>query len=459
MGRGRPRGTWGGTVSGSIGSTGATGPTEDAEALAELLRGLKERSGLSYGALAKRLGMSTSTLHRYCNGSAVPTDYAPIERLARVCRATREEQVELHRRWILADAARTRRRPSPGGTEPEVTAPEVTAPGGAEPEGMASASTGSEHREPGGSDEPVVSGAVPSAPARARRRRIALIAPVAAAAALGAVALAAILPSFTGEADDRRAGDITVGTIAGPEDDTIPADTSPAASDSPSPSHPAKNGKPSASKSAAHTGGVTTEQAEAAPVKVTTRPYVYKDPCNQHFLVDSEPEQVGPPAVEQDAPRWAAAYGAVPSGDQRIALSVQGTGKDTVVLEALHVRIVTKGTPLAWNDYSMGVVCPGGGAAVKTESFDVDLDNGSPEVTLKNGQRDFPYKVSESDPEVFYVTARTKAHDVRWNLALDWSSGDRHGTVHIDNTGTPFRTSARRPGYTYQPGSSEWVKR
>ncbi|MEU5641344.1 helix-turn-helix domain-containing protein, partial [Streptomyces milbemycinicus] len=69
-------------MSGSIGSTGATGPTEDAEALAELLRGLKERSGLSYGALAKRLGMSTSTLHRYCNGSAVPTDYAPVERRA-----------------------------------------------------------------------------------------------------------------------------------------------------------------------------------------------------------------------------------------------------------------------------------------------------------------------------------------------------------------------------------------
>ncbi|MGO4751422.1 transcriptional regulator, partial [Streptomyces sp. 2MCAF27] len=66
---------------------------------------------------------------------------------------------------------------------------------------------------------------------------------------------------------------------------------------------------------------------------------------------------------------------------------------------------------------------------------------------------------SESDPEVFYVTARTKAHDVRWDISLDWSSGDRHGTVHIDNKGTPFRTSARRPGYTYQPGSSEWVKR
>jgi transcriptional regulator with XRE-family HTH domain len=438
-------------VSGSTGATGATGPTEDAEAFAGLLRGLKERSGLSYGALAKRLGMSTSTLHRYCIGSAVPTDYAPVERLARVCRATGEEQVELHRRWILADAARTRRRPGPDGTGPS----------GAGPEGTASASTGSELREPGESEEPVAGGAVPPASARSRRRRTALIVSVAAASALGTVALTASLPFFLDDDGFRRAGDTSVATVADPEDDTTPADTIPAASGSPSPSQPAKKGKSSASKSAAHTGGVTTEQADAAPIKVTTRPYVYKNPCNQHFLVDSEPEQVGPPALEQDAPRWAAAYGAVPSGDQRVALSVQGTGKDTVVLEALHVRIVTKGAPLAWNDYGMGVVCPGGGAAVKSESFDIDLDNGSPHVTLMNGQRDFPYKVSESDPEVFYVTAHTTAHDVRWDLTLDWSSGDRHGTLDIDNNGTPFRTSADvdRPGYDYPLGGSEWIRR
>jgi ribosome-binding protein aMBF1 (putative translation factor) len=54
---------------------------------AALLGELKERSGLSYGLLAERLHMSTSTLHRYCNGDAVPADYAPVERLARLCKA------------------------------------------------------------------------------------------------------------------------------------------------------------------------------------------------------------------------------------------------------------------------------------------------------------------------------------------------------------------------------------
>jgi hypothetical protein len=106
----------------------------------------------------------------------------------------------------------------------------------------------------------------------------------------------------------------------------------------------------------------------------------------------------------------------------------------------------------------MGVGCGGG---VDTKSFDIDLDNGSPTVTVKGGQRDFPYKVSESDPEVFYVVAHTKAHDVRWDLTMDWSSGNRHGAVQIDNKGIPFRTSADvdRPGYDYPPGYTDWITR
>ncbi|WP_431951935.1 helix-turn-helix domain-containing protein [Actinacidiphila sp. bgisy167] len=82
------------------------GTAAGSEHFARGLRELKERSGLSYGQLATRLHVSTSTLHRYCNGDAVPTDYAVVERLARLCGAGREELVELHRRWVLADAVR-----------------------------------------------------------------------------------------------------------------------------------------------------------------------------------------------------------------------------------------------------------------------------------------------------------------------------------------------------------------
>ncbi|WP_345201095.1 helix-turn-helix transcriptional regulator, partial [Streptomyces lavendulae] len=78
----------------------------ETERFARLLRELKERAGLSYGTLARRLHTSTSALHRYCNGEAVPTEFAVPDRFARVCGASREEAVELHRAWLLADARR-----------------------------------------------------------------------------------------------------------------------------------------------------------------------------------------------------------------------------------------------------------------------------------------------------------------------------------------------------------------
>ncbi|MYR61938.1 helix-turn-helix domain-containing protein, partial [Streptomyces sp. SID625] len=84
---------------------------------AGLLRELKERSGLSYGALGKRLHMSASTVHRYVSGDVVPTDYAPVERLARLCRATPDELLELHRRWVRADALRGTKGAGPAAAE------------------------------------------------------------------------------------------------------------------------------------------------------------------------------------------------------------------------------------------------------------------------------------------------------------------------------------------------------
>ncbi|MER6082873.1 helix-turn-helix transcriptional regulator [Streptomyces sp. NPDC001833] len=465
--------------------SGATG-ADATEAFALLLRELKDRSGLSYGVLAKRLHMSTSTLHRYCNGTAVPVEYAPVERLARVCRATPQELVELHRRWILADAARGSRADQATATaapqQADTGAPHAADGGGEQPVvagpgashgADATASHGADTAASHGADdgEPVVVD-LPREPVAPRRPRTALIASVAVAAVLGAVVFA-LSPSpggGKGGADDGQAAGDAAAVTGAP-------DSGKKTSLSPSPS--ASGRKPSASSSATPTGTAGTGSRGAAddgkqgggaqgtdggttgtavPLTVNTRPYVYDDPCSQHFLVDSEPAQVGPPASEQDAPRWAAAYGAVSSGEQEVALTVQGTGAETVVLEALHVRVQSKGAPLAWNDYSMGVGCGGG---VGTKSFDIDLDNGSPTVTAKNGQRDFPYKVSESDPEVFYVFARTKAHDVRWDLTLDWSSGSRHGTVRVDNAGTSFRTSADagRPGYDYPLGGSEWIPR
>ncbi|GAB2959066.1 helix-turn-helix transcriptional regulator [Streptomyces pseudoechinosporeus] len=430
----------------------------------ELLGRLKERSGLSYGVLGKRLHTSASTLHRYVNGDAVPTDYAPVERFARVCKATPEELVELHRRWVLADA---RRRQKAGGAPPEEEPQARTAAEagtGAKPDTGANVKTGAAGSEAAAEATPEVERWPLTEAPVARRRRTVVLAGAAVAAALVATAL--VVNLVPGKGDDSQGGTGSVGA-ASPSADKGPGTSKPSDAKGRSPSSSAsRSGSPtvSPSASASRSGGAGAgagqgggaENGATAP-SVNVNPYKWEGPCSQHYLVDKEPEQVVPPPSEQDARGWVNALGAVAGGQQMLELTVQGTGSATVVLEKLHVRVVEKSVPLDWNDFAMGVGC---GGNVETTAFGVDLDAGRPAVSPKAGQRDFPYKVSQSDPEVFYVFADARAHNVSWYLELDWSSGDKQGTVRVDDNGNPFRTSGNvgRPAYNYPLGGSEWTR-
>ncbi|MER5217818.1 helix-turn-helix transcriptional regulator [Streptomyces sp. NPDC002838] len=440
----------------------------------ELLGRLKERSGLSYGVLGKRLHTSTSTLHRYVNGDAVPTDYAPVERFARVCKATPEELVELHRRWVLADARR--RQKAAGAPAEEEPRARTAAEGGSGADvrtGAAEAGTGAAeggtgaNLNTGAAESEAADEAVPETERQplteapvARRRRTVVLAGTTVAAALVAAAL--VVNLVPGEGDDDRGGKQSVGAASQSADES-PGASKPtdAKSRSASPSA-SRSGSPTASPSpspsrnggagAAQGGGA--EDAASAP-RVTVDPYKWEGPCSQHYLLDRKPEEVPPPPSEPDARGWVTAFGGVAGGQQMLALNVQGAGKATVVLDELHVRVVEKSAPLDWNDFAMGVGCGGG---VETTAFGVDLDAGRPRISPKAGQRDFPYKVSESDPEVFYVFADARANNVSWYLELEWSSGDKKGTVRVDDNGKPFRTSGNvgRPAYNYPLGDSQW---
>ena len=82
--------------------------------LADLLAALKRRSGRSYEALARRSGVSRSTLHRWCTGQSVSDRFALVERYARVCGADRGELTRLRRCWVLlTEAARPVTGPGP----------------------------------------------------------------------------------------------------------------------------------------------------------------------------------------------------------------------------------------------------------------------------------------------------------------------------------------------------------
>ncbi|MFJ9893700.1 helix-turn-helix domain-containing protein [Streptomyces sp. NPDC091280] len=442
---------------------------------AALIRELKDRSGLSYGVLAKRLHMSTSTLHRYCNGDAVPTEYAPVERFARLCKATPDELVEAHRRWILADGARQRERKSTTTATPPTPTPTPA------PE-TALHSTAPEPTPPPASPTPTrTSAPTPEPPAPAptpaprNRPRTALFAAAAVAVVLTATAL---VPRFlSGDGGDggtgrkQDAGSVAAaghGTPSSSASGSARSTSSPSASGSPADSTSASASASASGSATANSGasgsagarsGGAADVAAAVPLTVTTRPYAWESPCSQTYLVNRDAAKVPPPPTEQDAPGWVSALGAVSAGSQYLELTVQGTGQETVVLQSLNVRVVGSAAPPAWNAYAMGYVGVGCGGGVPTHSFGIGLDAGRPVATPESGQTGLPYKVSESEPEVLYITAAAASHDVRWYLELTWSSGTRNGVLRIDDQGRPFRTSgmAGRPQYGYSLDDGKWV--
>ncbi|MFD9885175.1 helix-turn-helix domain-containing protein [Streptomyces alboflavus] len=491
--------------------------------LAALLRELKDRSGLSYGVLAKRLHVSTSTLHRYVNGTAVPTEFAPVERLGRLCRASPEELVELHRRWIVADVSRGRKTEGAAGATGAATgveASEVAEDGPAESGAGAAGAT--EAREPVEATAPTEAVAafrpdppdpdpdphpeaaphpepelspVSSTPApgattpwarrvgrlsRLRRRQLAVVGAAGVVLALGGTALA--LQNASGGSDGGR--DKAVDRAL-PTADEAPSGTGRSPDENPSATPSAKEdqddkgnkgkqdkakgkGEGSRGKDGQSGGGTSSGgdrpgtgssgAAEGTPVTARVRPFpYYPTPCAQNFLIDRDPGEVLQPPSEREAPTWVRAMGGVQAAGGFVEITLQGTGEDTVVLERLDVDVRSKSAPLKWNSYQSGNGC---GGPVGIKSFDVDLDRAQPTAVPKSGQRNFPYKVSESDPEVFYIEVGTKNYDALWSLNLQWSSGGRSGVLRIDDGGKPFRTSADRgrPEYKWPIGATKWSR-
>ncbi|MER6157869.1 helix-turn-helix transcriptional regulator [Streptomyces sp. NPDC001868] len=394
----------------------------DADDFAALLRRLKDRTDRSYGSLARRVDMNTSTLHRYCAGEAVPQDFAPLERLATFCGATPQERLDLHRLWLSAVAARQRVRTA--------DAPEYATPAPAPDKHSPSS-------PPPSSPPPASSPPDASSPPRPWYRRPRVLAPTAVACALLA----------------------TVGGIS-----ALPDDRSSEAADASRPTSPRTTAAGAPGRSAEPSG---TQPAADLPLTWSVDSLVWDKGCDHDYVIGKPPTQVPPPPVEQDAGLWAATQGAVHGRQTKVRISVQGRSSTAVVLKALRVRVVSRGTPGAGSAYAMGQGC---GSDLTPRRFAVNLDADRPIARPKDGadgQRaipavHFPYRVSAEDPEELLVDATTQTYDARWYLELEWSSQGRTGTIRVDDDGRPFHTTGieRMPHYWYgtnDAGERAWV--
>ncbi|WP_203685478.1 helix-turn-helix transcriptional regulator [Streptomyces sp. SID14515] len=458
-------------------------------ALAERLNTLREGSGRTYASLARRIGVSGSTLHRYCTGRTVPAEFAPVERLARLCGAPAEEREALHRLWLLADGERLDRQGAVEEAAAEPGPPVVADAQDPGPSGTVDAHrpgpSGAESARPA---SPYVSevaaratrgsGSRPGPVLRSRRvRRYGQGLGVLAAAVLVLTLVAAF--GGTGLPGADRSGSVAQrpgepplgapepspsgshtsgkprGTPSGPPRGTT--------SGSPRPTVPPGVG-PRNETRPGPSGTVPGPKAGRAPFTWTADDHVWKNGCDHSYLVDRAATAVPPPPQEADAASWAGALGAVHSGETGVRITLQGRDERAVVLEALRIRVVERRTPAKGQVYRMNSGC---GGSLTPRMFDVDLDAPRPVARSVAGNDSgepiealsFPYSVSVTDPEVLLITGRAVGCDCDWYAELTWSGGGRSGTVRIDDGGRPFRTSGARgkPVLDYDTSTGRWV--
>ncbi|MFD4020941.1 transcriptional regulator [Streptomyces sindenensis] len=466
--------------------------------LAERLSALREGSGRTYASLARRIGVSGSTLHRYCTGRTVPAEFAPVERLARLCGAPAGDREELHRLWLLADGERLDRqgvapppegtagppeegfRPGPFDEEPPDTVP---SPGNA-PEAAAvpapalTPDPGSGSGSGSGQSSAVGGRTSRKPPLRSSRtRRYGQGLGVLAAAVLVLALVVAFGRPWSAGSDGRTS---VAHVPGGPPEDSPKSPSSgslapgkpqatasgfareapPGAPASTTPPGAGPRGEPLPRPS----GSSSSAAAGRVPFTWTGDAHVWKNGCDHSYLLDRAPGAVPPPPVQADAASWAGALGGVHAGETGVRITLQGRDERAVVLESLRIRVVERRSPAGGRVYRMSSGC---GGSLTPRMFDVDLDASRPVARSVAGNDSgdpieavaFPYRVSVTDPEVFLITGRTVGCDCSWVAELAWSSGGRSGTVRIDDGGRPFRTSGIR-GHSvldYDTTTGRWV--
>ncbi|MGW5049504.1 hypothetical protein [Actinokineospora sp. NPDC004072] len=156
----------------------------------------------------------------------------------------------------------------------------------------------------------------------------------------------------------------------------------------------------------------------------------YDFDCDYGLIVPDEGQQVLP----QEG--FTPPAGTIQPSGSAVAVTVQGTGDDAVVLHSIEVEVVRRAPPP--DALFLRTTC---GGEVQPRLFEVDLDRPRPAVAAARGTRGFPYRIDRSEPEHLIITALT-AGTAEWRLRLRWTSGSLGGELVLDDGGKPFRTAA-----------------
>lgn len=177
------------------------------------------------------------------------------------------------------------------------------------------------------------------------------------------------------------------------------------------------------------------------------------------WVVAAPVDQVPPPPShmlgEQERDRWAQEIGAVDARWTSALVTVTGTADQVVVIQDVKIHVHERRPAIVGTHVIIGM---GDFAAVRWIQFDLDSD--PPKMTQSIDYRTsmvdgtetpvaFPFEVSKSKTETFFIVGRTRKYDCEWTAKLLWTCGQDSGTLTIDNAGKPFRTSGTADSTTY----------
>ena len=179
-----------------------------------------------------------------------------------------------------------------------------------------------------------------------------------------------------------------------------------------------------------------------------------------------------PPPPSADAAsgkreRWAYSLGGVDADRTSVEITVTGRSDAPVILHDLEVVVLERRRPVQGTHITYGPV----GGTTPARWIDVDLDTEPASIVASNDTRwmfheddggidsdgpptghevEFPYVVTSTAAEVFFIVGNTQKHDCSWVGHLRWSCGSETGVARITRpNGQPFRTTASSNLPTY----------
>lgn len=182
------------------------------------------------------------------------------------------------------------------------------------------------------------------------------------------------------------------------------------------------------------------EQEPQSPLVITVP--TTNQPDGGAWVVDSAISQVPRPDELgwSEWRQWTHANGSPVSPESHLSVRVEGVDRQAVILERMRFHVVNRAVP---GEVVLTVAERSAyRSALEPRRFSIDLVSGAAGIPhpAPGSGTDFPYTVSQNDPEWFLVDLDVGSTDVEWTAELDWSCAGRTGSLRIDRGGEPFRT-------------------